>query len=120
VEQAQTLFGEWMAESNPEENNPVPADLKQLVYEVAVREGSTGDEFAFLLEQLPKASVPQDVTKIIYGLGASLDESLILTLLGLTIDASGPIRSQDVINVYRAVGATAMGRRVQFQWLQDK
>jgi len=109
-----------MAESDPDASNPVPPDLKQLVYEVAVRESDDNLEFNFLLDRLPNVPVPQDIPKILYGLGATFNEELIRALLDLTIDNSGPIRTQDVIHVYRAVGATAVGRRVQFSWLDDK
>ncbi len=45
------------------------------------------------------------------------DESQLRFLLGQTITADSRIRSQDARYVYRAIGATAIGRFVQFDWL---
>ena len=54
--------------------NNIAPDLKQSVYEVAIREGGS-DEFDFLLEKLLTVGVANaaEVNKIIYGLGSSRD-----------------------------------------------
>ena len=70
VNKASQKFGEWMSSGT---NNIAP-DLKQSVYEVAIREGGS-DEFDFLLEKLLTVGVANaaEVNKIIYGLGSSRD-----------------------------------------------
>ena len=48
------------------------------------------------------------------------DPILLVRLLSETIDKASPyIRLQDATYVYRAVGATGEGRRVQFDWVKD-
>ena len=47
------------------------------------------------------------------------DPILLQQLLSETIVKSPYIRLQDTKYVYRAVGATGVGRRVQFEWVKD-
>jgi len=109
------LFSTW---ANDPLITTLPPDIRQLVYQVAIREGD-GSQFDFLLSQLPMASL-QETKKVIYGLGASQMEEKLLTLLDFTIDPAEPIGGQDAVSVYDAVGQSAIGSQVQFQWLQDR
>lgn len=114
IQEAVEQFEDWMA--NPEAGNKINPDLRQLIYEVAIENGDQ-THFNFLLSQLSQVEVEQDVQKIIYGLGHSLNKESLNQLLGLTLEDEGVIRSQDFRFVYRAVGSTQFGRRVQFDWL---
>ncbi|TRY78485.1 hypothetical protein TCAL_06176 [Tigriopus californicus] len=115
IREAVEQFEAWM--SNPEAGNKINPDLRQLIYEVAIQNGDQS-HFNFLLNQLSQVEVDQDIQKIIYGLGHSLHEGLLKQLLDLTLADEGTIRSQDFRSVYRAVGSTSFGRRVQFDWLK--
>ena len=118
VDPAKQLFAAWR--ENPEVN-PIFPDMKQLVYEVAIRNGDEeGEDFDFLLAQLGEVEVAQDVQKIIYGLGATENEDKIKELLALTIAEDSPIRTQDMRYVYRALGRTAVGGRAMFRWFKDE
>ena len=118
VGMAKDLFGEWMSSDDPDSDNPVDPDMKQMVYEISVRSGGQ-EEFDFLMERLANVTVEQDTTKIIYGLGSSEDSFLLNRLLNETVTNGSAIRTQDTRHVYRAVGAGRVGRGVQFDWLEN-
>jgi hypothetical protein len=98
------------------ETNPIDADLREVVYTTAIRNGGDA-EWNFLWNIYLKETVDSEKNKIIFALGASASEASITRYLEETL---GPnIRLQDVIYVYRGIGAYAPGRRFQFEWLKS-
>lgn len=119
VAAAQSSFAAWMNETDPDAANPVNVNQRELIYEIAVREAEGREEFDFLLARLPNVVALGETSNILYGLGQTEDVALIEELLDLTVTAGSPIRSSDARYVYRSVGATAVGRGVQFNWLVE-
>lgn len=100
---------------NPSKN-PVEADLREVVYGTAIRNGGDA-EWDFLWEMYLKETIDSERNKMIYALGASVSEKSITRYLEETLESN--VRLQDVIYVYRGIGAYAPGRRFQFEWLKS-
>ena len=112
VNKSRALFAEWM--KNPDVNT-ISADLRDVVYSTAIRLGGEG-EWNFLWDQFLKVQIDSERLKLIYALGVSTNQKLIEKYLDETLGDN--LRLQDVIYVYRGIGAQAPGRRFQFEWLQ--
>ncbi len=119
IDTARGQFQEWMDADDAVNGNPIDPDLRLTIYRVAIREGGQ-EEFDFLLSLLTEFTTSQDIQKALYGLSESTDTDNLITLLDLTIEADSIVRSQDAIYIYRGIGDTNVGRRVQFDWLRDK
>ena len=113
VNKSRALFAEWM--KNPDVNTTISADLRDIVYSTAIRLGGEG-EWNFLWDQFLKVQIDSERLKLIYALGVSTNQKLIEKYLDETLGDN--LRLQDVIYVYRGIGAQAPGRRFQFEWLQ--
>jgi aminopeptidase N len=95
IVKARASFHDWLTAADPDIVNPIDINLRQTIYEVAVREGGE-EEFNFLLERLPFVKVDGETLNILRGLGATLDPDLIRGLLDLTLDDESPIRQQGI------------------------
>ena len=116
IQRSKGAFQEWMDEADPDANNPIPVDLKQPIYDTAIRNGGQ-TEWDFLFNRFSNCAVDGERRRMIYGLGSSEDQSILEDYLFKTVDPNGGIRSQDTRYVYRAVGASRVGRTLQFYWL---
>ncbi len=80
---ADETFGAWMESGE----NTIDPDLRQSIYKAAIRQGNQ-EEFDFLFDQLWVQGVnPNERNKVIYGLGASNDPTLLLELLNESINS---------------------------------
>lgn len=124
---------------DPDEDNPINPDLRQAIYEIAIREGGDG-EFNFLKNRLENGPKEQETLRTIYGLSSSTSLINLEWLLNQTISENSSIRTQvdgiidyqsdniyqvnliwpftqDIKYVYGGIGDTNFGRRLGFDWL---
>ena len=116
VATATDMFNTWMSKPNPDTTNDINANLRDVVYGTGIKKGGE-KEWSFLWDRFLKATVDSERLKLIYALGASANEVCIKRYLNETLGDN--IRLQDVVYVYRAIGASAPGRTFQFEWLKD-
>lgn len=114
VNNAQTFFQQWMVN-----NTQIPADIKDVVYNTAVRTGGV-TEWTFLLDQFKTTKIDSDRQKYMAALSATEDPTTLRNLLNMTIhrEESG-IRLQDCIYIYRSISVNPVGREVAMAWLSD-
>ena len=114
VTKTTNLFAEWM--KNPNENK-IDANLREVVYSTAIRQGEE-KEWEFLWQKFTEETVDSERLKLIYTLGVSTNQNSIERYLNETLETlGGNVRLQDVVYIYRSIGAFAPGRRFQFEWL---
>ncbi len=114
IQRAKYYYREWVYEGTR-----VPADIKDVVYKTAIREGSH-EEWTFMYNQFKTVEIDSERASYIYAMGASENEAALREYLNKTIhrDESG-IRIQDCTYVYRVVSANRVGRNVAMKWLED-
>lgn len=106
-EQMQSLFRAWFSESNPEENNPIPKDLRGNVYCQALKTG--GEKYwEFLWDRYQKSNVATEKSEILASLSCVKELWLLQRYLQWSIDPS-KIRKQDSISVFAHVAKNEMG-----------
>lgn len=114
VDNAKQLFKQWVDSGS----NPSQPDQQKVVYNTAIKTGSTAD-WQFMLEQFLKATVDSERQKYLYALAKSSNSTVLKNYLDMTISESSGIRRQDVTYVYRSVGGNVVGRDLSFAWLQE-
>jgi aminopeptidase N len=115
VTNSTNLFAEWMKNAT---DNKIDANLREVVYSTAIRQGGE-EEWEFLWQRFLEETVDSERLKLIYTLGVSKNETSILKYLNETLYVGENVRLQDVVYIYRSIGAYAPGRRFQFDWLKS-
>ncbi len=87
------LFTEWMSTENPDKMNPVPLDLRSVVYCTAVRLGSER-EWNFLWKRYAASNVGTEKVMILGSLGCSREIWLLQRYLDWSLDESSGVRKQ--------------------------
>ncbi|CAB3360791.1 Hypothetical predicted protein [Cloeon dipterum] len=114
-----STFNQWLKSENPDKNNPVPANLKSVIYCTAIKHGGQR-EWDFLWERYQKSNVGSERDLMLTSLGCSREIWLLNRyLLWAVTDGSG-IRKQDCARVFGAVSMNVAGSTVAFNFLRDE
>nr|AVD96938.1 putative APN-2 [Nilaparvata lugens] len=108
ISQALTLFKKWKAEADPDANNPIPNDVRGLVYCLGVKHGGES-EWNYLWTRYQKSNVGNEQTLILSALGCTRDVWLLNRYLDMSIDPMSAIRRQDSSSVFSAVARNDVG-----------
>jgi len=107
IEQAVNLFSKWMNTTDPDKNNILPIELKNVIYCQAIKNGGIA-EWDFLWERYQRSNVASEKVKFLSALGCSSDTWLLNRFLNWTLDSS-IIRKQDAITVFYYVVNSDVG-----------
>lgn len=112
VSNSMKAYQEWM-----ENDTPIPADIKDVVYKTAIRKGNS-THWDFMYKKFQEVTIDSERQKYIYSLGTSEDKVILEKYLNMTMnrDESG-IRLQDCIYVFRTVSVNRVGRYVIMDWM---
>ncbi|XP_016983774.2 aminopeptidase Ey-like [Drosophila rhopaloa] len=108
VPQALAYFRSWRSETNPDEKNPVPIDVRSTVYCAAIKHGSDED-WEFLYERYLKSNVASEKLTIIDGLACSREVWLLQRSLEMIFDPKEVIRKHDSAWAFKAVAYNEVG-----------
>ncbi|KAH8232214.1 hypothetical protein KR032_002212 [Drosophila birchii] len=118
VPRAVDYFRKWQSDPNPDENNPVPIDIRSIVYCTAIKHGSD-DDWEFLWSRYLKAYVAGEKLTILGALSCSQQVGLLQRLLDMTFDPKGDIRKQDATGVFTSVAANEVGFLLAKEYFMD-
>ncbi|XP_063230245.1 aminopeptidase N-like isoform X2 [Bacillus rossius redtenbacheri] len=107
-EQATQLFREWMVTSHPDSENPIPRDLRSIVYCTAVKYGSEM-EWNFVWERYLNANVPSEKNTLLSTLGCTRETWILRRFLQLAHTPDSSIRKQDSRSVFYAITNNIIG-----------
>ncbi|EDX14832.1 aminopeptidase Ey isoform X2 [Drosophila simulans] len=108
VTQAQAYFRRWRAEANPDENNPVPLNLRSTVYCTAIGQG-TEEDWNFLWTRYRKSNVGSERQTILSTLGCSKEVWILQRYMEKSFDPKSAIRKQDSSLCFQAVASGQVG-----------
>ncbi|KAH8257876.1 hypothetical protein KR038_002397 [Drosophila bunnanda] len=108
VPRAVEYFRQWQADPNPDKNNPVPVNLRGIVYCTAVRYGAD-DDWEFLWTRYTRAKGADEKVTMLESLGCSRVLWHLEQMLELSFDPQGEIRRQDSIISFDAVAENPVG-----------
>ncbi|XP_017083305.2 aminopeptidase N-like [Drosophila eugracilis] len=118
VPQAQTYFRRWRSEANPDENNPVPINLRAIVYCAAIRYGSD-DDWDFLWSRFKNSNVGSEKQTILGTLGCSREVWILQRYLEMAFNPKGHIRRQESSLCFHAVASGQVGFLLAKKYLID-
>ncbi|XP_054279876.1 aminopeptidase N-like isoform X2 [Macrosteles quadrilineatus] len=108
--QASQLFLQWKKSQNPDDitSNPIPKDLRGIVYCQGVKEG--GEEaWTFMWNRYRNSNVGTEQSLILGALGCTREVWLLNRYLEWSIDEKSGIRRQDSTTVFASVARTDVG-----------
>ncbi|XP_022827407.1 aminopeptidase N-like [Spodoptera litura] len=97
-ENAIQLYKQWMDTENPDENNPIPLDLRRTVYCVGVSRGSVA-EWRWALAREQRANVAAARSALLAALTCTKDVWILAQYLEWTVTEGSGVRKQDVLPV---------------------
>nr|XP_026494516.1 aminopeptidase N-like [Vanessa tameamea] len=118
-ENAMEMFQQWMDTDNPDENNPIPTDLRRTVYCVALRRGGVR-EWRWALARRGAANVAAAADALLHALACSRDVWLLAQYLAWAVDDSALVRRQDAGAVVAAVARSEVGYYVARDFVYDR
>ncbi|KAL1390301.1 hypothetical protein pipiens_012445 [Culex pipiens pipiens] len=111
-------FYEWMHEPNPDINNPVSPNLKNIVYCTAIKYGDQL-EWDFAWERFQKTTIPSEKETILSALGCSRETWILTRFLEYSMTDVHGIRKQDVFRVFLAVSNNVIGQPIAFSFIRN-
>ncbi|XP_069686792.1 aminopeptidase N-like isoform X2 [Periplaneta americana] len=116
---AKNLFQQWRNSTKPDENNPIPVDMRDVVYCTAVKAGGLA-EWDFVLQRyLAAKDKPSESDVLLVSLACTKQEWLLVTLLEKTLQKNGEIRLQDTIRVWGVMPTGATSSRIAFNYVRN-
>jgi len=119
IDQALTLFKQWMQTEKPDSNNILPRELKTIIYCQAIKFGGV-DEWDFLWERYQRSNVASEKAKILSALGCSSETWILNRYLNWTIGENSIVRKQDAVTVFYSVASSDIGFYVAKDFLYRK
>uniref|UniRef100_A0A336M458 Aminopeptidase n=1 Tax=Culicoides sonorensis TaxID=179676 RepID=A0A336M458_CULSO len=119
VDKAVSYFKAWMEESDPDTMNPVPVDLRRVVYCNAIKHGRER-EWNFLWQRYVKSNVASEKVLIIGSLACSRQIWILSRYLDWSLNATSGVRKQDGYHVFGSVARSEAGFELAKNFLYDK
>lgn len=111
-------FYEWMHQPNPDINNPVSPNLKNIVYCTAIKYGDQA-EWDYAWERFQKTTVPSEKETLLSALGCSRETWILTRFLEYSMTDEFGIRKQDVFRVFLAVSSNVIGQPIAFSYIRN-
>uniref|UniRef100_A0A182VV47 Aminopeptidase n=1 Tax=Anopheles minimus TaxID=112268 RepID=A0A182VV47_9DIPT len=108
VNRSVELFSRWMNESNPDVSNPVPIDLRSVVYCNAIRQGND-TQWNFLWHRYLQSNVGAEKIMIIGSLACTRQLPLVERFLQWSLNSTSGVRKQDATILFSSVSRNDVG-----------
>lgn len=118
ITQSIKKFNMWFHEGNPDNNNPISPNLKDVVYCTAIKHSDlTFWDFAW--ERFQKTKAPSEKEALLSALGCSREPWILIRYLERSISNKYGIRKQDVFRVFGAVSNNVIGQPIAFNFIRN-
>jgi len=107
MEQASVMFRNWFMQRNPDENNPINKELRNVVYCNGIKNGME-KHWEFLWQRYLNSNVASEQQTILRALGCINDVPMLQRYLNYSLDST-KIRRQDSTTVYAFVAHNEKG-----------
>lgn len=108
TERSVALFAKWMSVEDPDTNNPIPRDLRPVVYCAAMRNGKEA-EWHFLWDRYKKSNVGSEKVMLITSLACTRQVWLLERYLQWSLNSTSGVRRQDITIVFGSVAKGDVG-----------
>ncbi|XP_055525327.1 aminopeptidase N-like [Wyeomyia smithii] len=118
VEQSVALFASWMTVTDPDTSNPVPLDLRSVVYCNAIRNGKE-TEWNFLWKRYLNSNVGSEKVMIIGSLSCTREVWLVERFLLWSLNGTSGVRKQDTTILFGGVAKGDVGYHLAKSFFLD-
>ncbi|XP_037296182.1 aminopeptidase N isoform X3 [Manduca sexta] len=118
-ENAVRLFNQWMETENPDENNPIPLDLRTAVYCAGVSRGSVR-EWRFVLARKQRANVAAARAQLLAALACTREVWILQQYLEWTVTDNPEVRRQDAVSVIVNIASSSVGYYVAKEFIYTR
>lgn len=113
LDNATALFRAWL-----DNGQVVPPNLRLLVYRYGMESAGTDEDWNIMWEKYTTETVPQEKTKLLYGLSRTKKVWLLSRYLEMTKNES-LVRSQDFFAVLTYISVNPVGRGLVWNWVRQ-
>uniref|UniRef100_A0A224XI48 Aminopeptidase n=1 Tax=Panstrongylus lignarius TaxID=156445 RepID=A0A224XI48_9HEMI len=117
--QAEDIFSKWQSQADPDSNNPIPTNVRHIVYCTIIKFGDA-DTWDFLWERYLNSNHGSEKNHILSALACSRDIWVLNRYLEWSIDDKSFIRKQDSSWTFGSVAGHSIGHYVACDFLQSK
>ncbi|XP_059490233.1 aminopeptidase N isoform X2 [Neocloeon triangulifer] len=114
-----SVFNQWLKSPNPDQQNPVPANLKNVIYCTAIKHGGQ-KEWDFVWQRYLKSNVGSERDLLLTSLGCTRETWLLNRYLLWAVTENSGIRKQDCARVFGSVSNNVIGSSIAFNFLRDE
>ncbi|XP_053619905.1 aminopeptidase N-like isoform X2 [Plodia interpunctella] len=107
-ENAIEMFQQWMDTDNPDENNPIPLDLRKTVYCVSLSRGSV-QHWRFALARAARANVAAARDALLHALTCTREVWMLAQYLEWAVTEGSEVRRQDAGMVISGIARSNVG-----------
>ncbi|XP_058444534.1 aminopeptidase N-like [Malaya genurostris] len=118
VQRSVALFASWMAVEDPDQINPVPLDLRSVVYCNAIRNGKE-TEWNFLWKRYLNSNVGSEKVMIIGSLACTREIWLVERFLQWSLNGTSGVRKQDTTILFGGVAKSDVGYHLAKSFFVD-
>ncbi|XP_058833105.1 aminopeptidase N [Topomyia yanbarensis] len=118
VQRSVALFASWMAVEDPDSSNPVPRDLRSVVYCNAIRNGKE-TEWNFLWKRYLNSNVGSEKVMIIGSLSCTREIWLVERFLQWSLNSTSGVRKQDTTILFSGVAKSDVGYHLAKSFFVD-
>ncbi|XP_058125970.1 aminopeptidase N-like [Anopheles ziemanni] len=108
VDRSVQLFSQWMKVTDPETSNPVPLNLRPVVYCNAIRNGNEV-QWNFLWQRYLRSNVGSEKIMIIGALSCTREAWLVERFLDWSLNGTSGVRKQDTTILFASVSRSEVG-----------
>uniref|UniRef100_A0A8D8EWM7 Aminopeptidase n=2 Tax=Culex pipiens TaxID=7175 RepID=A0A8D8EWM7_CULPI len=108
TERSVGLFANWMAVKDPDTTNPIPQDIRGVVYCTAIRNGKEA-EWNFLWARYQQSNVGSEKVLLIQSLTCSRETWLLQRFLHWSLNSTSGVRKQDTTILFANVAKNDIG-----------
>uniref|UniRef100_U5EU86 Aminopeptidase n=1 Tax=Corethrella appendiculata TaxID=1370023 RepID=U5EU86_9DIPT len=119
VEKSLRYFYEWMKVENPDTTNPIPLDLRSIVYCNAMKYRKE-NEWNFLWQRYLNSNVQSEKTLIIIALSCSREIWLLQRYLDWSLNSTSGVRKQDATILFGGVAKGDVGFNLAKDFLLNR
>ncbi|XP_060068640.1 glutamyl aminopeptidase-like [Ylistrum balloti] len=113
LDNATVLFRAWL-----DNGQVIPPNLRQLVYRYGMENAGTDEDWNAMWDKYTTETVPQEKTKLLYGLSRTKKVWLLSRYLGMTKNES-LVRTQDFFTVLVYISGNPVGRSLVWNWVRE-
>ncbi|XP_034233896.1 aminopeptidase N-like isoform X2 [Thrips palmi] len=119
VNAAFDMFSRWRNATDPDRENPIPANLKPVVYCTALRKGGQA-EWDFAWQRYLRTNAASEKDLLLNALGCTRETWILSRFLERGMTDNSGIRKQDVARVFSSVSGSVVGQPLAVRYLRDK